>query len=121
MPDINFIRAEIEHMRRQVERLRDEISQLQHSGISSVSAEALLDRMLDKIDDVCAERQAQERRASEPSPSAGDKLDRKEGASADDRGHGNRKQDSNGEFQPPLAVRHLRPLDPFRAGVDSAG
>jgi hypothetical protein len=56
MPDINFIRAEIEHMRRQVQRLRGEIRQLQHSGISNNSAEALLDRMLNKIDDLCAER-----------------------------------------------------------------
>ena len=56
MPDINFIRGEIEHKRRQVLRLRGEIRELQYSGISSVSAEALLDRMLDKIDDLCAER-----------------------------------------------------------------
>jgi hypothetical protein len=56
MPDINLIRGEIEHKRRQVLRLRGEIRQLQYSGISSASAEALLDRMLDKIDDLCAER-----------------------------------------------------------------
>ena len=56
MPDINFIRAEIEHARRQVDRLRAEIRQLQRSGISNASAEALLDRMLNKIDDLCAER-----------------------------------------------------------------
>ena len=56
MPDINFIRGEIEHKRRQVLRLRGEIRQLQYSGISSASAEALLDRMLDKIDALCAER-----------------------------------------------------------------
>ena len=56
MPDINFIRGEIEHKRRQVLRLRGEIRQLQYSGISGASAEALLYRMLDKIDDLCAER-----------------------------------------------------------------
>ena len=56
MPDINFIRGEIEHKRRQVLRLRGEIRELQYSGISCASAEALLDRMLDKIDDLCAER-----------------------------------------------------------------
>ena len=56
MPDINFIRADIEHRRRQVQRLRSEIRQLQHSGISSASAEPLLERMLNKIDDLCAER-----------------------------------------------------------------
>ena len=56
MPDINFIRADIEHRRRQVQRLRSEIRQLQHSGISSASAEALLERMLNNIDQLCAER-----------------------------------------------------------------
>ena len=56
MPDINFIRSEIEYMRRQVQRLRGEIRQFQHSGISSTSADALLERMLNKIDDLCAER-----------------------------------------------------------------
>ena len=56
MPDIDFIRADIEHRRRQVQRLRGDIRELQHSGISSTSAEALLDRMLSKIDELCAER-----------------------------------------------------------------
>ena len=56
MPDIDFIRADIEHRRRQVQRLRGEIRQLQYSGISSASTEALLDRMLNKIDELCAER-----------------------------------------------------------------
>jgi prefoldin subunit 5 len=55
-PDINFIRGEIEYMRRQVQRLRGEIKELQRSGISSGSAEALLDRMQNKIDDLCTER-----------------------------------------------------------------
>jgi len=56
MPDIEFIRGEIEHMRGQVQRQRGEIRQLQRAGIPSISAEALLDRMLNKIDDLCAER-----------------------------------------------------------------
>jgi hypothetical protein len=56
MPDIDFIRADIEHRRRQVQRLRGEIRELQHSGISSASAEALLDRMLNKIDELCTKR-----------------------------------------------------------------
>jgi hypothetical protein len=56
MPDIDFIRADIEHRLRQVQRLRSEIRQLQHSGVSSASADALLDRMLNKIDELCAER-----------------------------------------------------------------
>jgi hypothetical protein len=56
MPDIDFIRADIEHRRRQVARLRGEIMQLQHSGISSASAEALLEKILNKIDELRAER-----------------------------------------------------------------
>ena len=53
MPDI---RAEIEHMRGQVQRQRKVIRQLQRAGIPTASAEALLQRMLTKIDDLCAER-----------------------------------------------------------------
>ena len=56
MADIDIIRAEIERMRGQVQRQPDEIRQLQRAGIPSGSAEALLDRMLNKIDAICAER-----------------------------------------------------------------
>jgi hypothetical protein len=56
MPDIDFIRADIEYKRRQADRLRGEIRELQRSGISSPSVEAVLDQMLNKIDDLCAER-----------------------------------------------------------------
>jgi hypothetical protein len=56
MPDIRYIRGDIEHMRRQVERLHGEIRQLQRSGISSASAKDLMDQMLNKIDELCAER-----------------------------------------------------------------
>jgi hypothetical protein len=56
MPDIEHIRGEIERMRTQVHRQRGEIKQLQRAGISTASADALLDRMLDKIDTLCAER-----------------------------------------------------------------
>jgi hypothetical protein len=56
MANIDFIRADIEHMRRQVQRLRGDIRELQHSGISTASADALLERMLGKIDQLCAER-----------------------------------------------------------------
>jgi hypothetical protein len=50
MPDIEYIRAEIERMRMQVHRQRGEIRQLQRAGISTTSAEALLERMLNNID-----------------------------------------------------------------------
>ena len=56
MPDIEFVRAEIQRTRLQVLRQRREIMQLQRAGMSTTSAEALLDRMLNKIDDLCAER-----------------------------------------------------------------
>ena len=56
MPDIEHIRGEIERMRAQVHRQRGEIKQLQRAGISTASADALLERMLDKIDALCAER-----------------------------------------------------------------
>ena len=56
MPDLDFIRREIEHMRVQVGRQRREILQLQRAGISTASAELLLGRMHSKIDDLCAQR-----------------------------------------------------------------
>ena len=56
MPDIELLRSEIERMRHQVQRQRGEIRQLQRARISSTSAETLLDRMLNKIDGLCAER-----------------------------------------------------------------
>jgi hypothetical protein len=57
MPDIEFVRSEIERVRVQVGRQRREILQLQKAGISTAAAEALLQRMLDKIDTLCAERE----------------------------------------------------------------
>ena len=56
MPDIEFIRAEIERTRLQVLRRRNEIMQLQRDGLPTTSPQALLDRLLNKIDDLCAER-----------------------------------------------------------------
>jgi uncharacterized small protein (DUF1192 family) len=56
MPDLGFVRSEIERVRVQVGRQRREMLQLQKAGISTAAAEALLQRMLDKIDALCAER-----------------------------------------------------------------
>ncbi|MBR0696393.1 hypothetical protein [Bradyrhizobium lablabi] len=53
---LDHIRGEIERMRAQVGRQRREILALQHAGISTTSAEVLLQRMLDKIDNLCIER-----------------------------------------------------------------
>jgi hypothetical protein len=56
MPDLDYLRSEIERMRTQVQRQRGEIRQLQRAGIPTASAEALLERMLTSIDGMCAER-----------------------------------------------------------------
>ena len=53
---LDQLRTEIERMRTQVHRQRGEIRQLQRAGISTASADALLERMLNKIDELCAER-----------------------------------------------------------------
>jgi len=54
VPDIDHIRGEIERRRAQVHRQRGEIRQLQRAGIP-VSG-VLLERMLDKIDELCEQR-----------------------------------------------------------------
>jgi hypothetical protein len=56
MPDLDYTRAEIERTRVQVGRQRKEIVQLQKAGIKTASAEALLQRMLDKVEWLCGER-----------------------------------------------------------------
>jgi hypothetical protein len=70
MPGINFIRTEIEQMRSQVRRQRSEIRQLQRARIPTSSAEALLDRMLNKIDTLCAERDRLKSEQSDPTKEA---------------------------------------------------
>jgi hypothetical protein len=69
MPDIEYIRAEIERRRMQVNRQRGEIRQLQRAGIPTGPAEALLDRMLNNIDELCAERDRLKK--EQPSPAKG--------------------------------------------------
>ena len=54
--DLNTIRRDIEYRRQQIGRQRRDILQLQRLGISSANAEALLERMLAKVDELCAER-----------------------------------------------------------------
>ena len=41
MPDLHYLRAEIERMRRQLARQRKEIRDLQRAGISTKAAEEL--------------------------------------------------------------------------------
>jgi hypothetical protein len=57
MPDLYFVRTEIERLRGQVSRQRKDILQLQRAGISATSAELLLARMHTNIDALCAERE----------------------------------------------------------------
>ena len=59
MPDLSYLRNEIEHMRRQIQRQRSEIKQLQRAGIPTKSAEELLERMLAKVGNLCAKRDRQ--------------------------------------------------------------
>ena len=61
MPDLPFLRAEIERMRRQLQRHRKEIRDLQRAGISTKPAQELLERMLAKVDSLCAERDRRRR------------------------------------------------------------
>lgn len=53
---LSILGGEIGRMRLQVHRQRGEIKQLQRAGIPTASADALLNRMLGKIDSLCAER-----------------------------------------------------------------
>jgi len=53
---LDHVRSEIAFMRQQVGRQRKEILLLQRAGIPTTSADALLQRMLGKIDSLCAER-----------------------------------------------------------------
>ena len=69
---LDFARREIERMRTQVHRQRGEIRQLQRAGIPTASAEALLERMLDKIDELCAERDKLKK--DQPGPTKGKVL-----------------------------------------------
>ena len=66
MPDIEFIKAEILRTRLQVLRHRNEIMQLQRDGLPTTSAEALLQRLLNNIDDLCAERNRLRREQQHP-------------------------------------------------------
>ena len=69
MPDLDYLRREIERMRIQMGRQRKEILQLQRAGIGTASAEALLSRMEAKVDDLCAQRDAL--KAARPRPTRG--------------------------------------------------
>jgi hypothetical protein len=69
---LDFICREIERMRTQVQRQRGEIRQLQRAGITTAAAEALLERMLNNIDELCAERD--KLKIDQPGPTRGKVL-----------------------------------------------
>ena len=56
MPHLHVVRDEIDHMRRQAVRQRNEIRALERAGIPTQAAEDLLERMLAKVDRLCAQR-----------------------------------------------------------------
>ncbi len=68
MPTLDHLRAEIERMRTQVQRPKGEIRQLQRAEISTASAEALLERMLIKIDAMCLVRDKLKKELPKPRP-----------------------------------------------------
>lgn len=67
MPDLSFIRVDIERMRVQIGRQRKEIIQLHRAGIGTASVEALLARMQTKVDNLCAQRDEM-KKAAPPEP-----------------------------------------------------
>jgi hypothetical protein len=69
MPDLDYVRREIERMRIQMGRHRREILQLQRAGVGTASAEALLSRMEAKVESLCAQRDAL--KAAEPRAAKG--------------------------------------------------
>lgn len=65
---LDDVRSEIERMRTQLGRQRGEIRQLERAGIATTAAEALLERMRSKVEELCAER---ERLKQERGPARG--------------------------------------------------
>jgi sRNA-binding protein len=56
---LSHLRAEIEERRGRIFRQRKEIQALKRAEINTASAEELLERMLAKVDELCAERDRQ--------------------------------------------------------------
>ncbi|WP_407156291.1 hypothetical protein [Bradyrhizobium sp. STM 3557] len=56
MPDIDEIRAEIERARKNVGRMRRDILALQKAGRPTAATEVDLQRLLDRIDTLCEQR-----------------------------------------------------------------
>jgi hypothetical protein len=69
MPSLEYLRSEIEHMRTQISRQRKEILQLQRAGLGTASAETLLARMQDRVEQMCLQRDEMKR--ADPGPVRG--------------------------------------------------
>ncbi len=69
MPTLEYLRSEIERMRSQISRQRKEILQLQRAGVGTASAEALLARMQDRVEQMCLQRDEMKR--ADPGPVRG--------------------------------------------------
>jgi hypothetical protein len=76
MPDLNYIRAEIAHMRIQVIRQKRGIRELEEANISTESAVALLQRMEAKVEGLCADRDrlVNEEKLKGPSYASGKRI-----------------------------------------------
>jgi hypothetical protein len=57
--ELTYVSGQIEHMRRQIQWQRREITDLERGGHSTKSANELLERMLAKVDGMCAEQDRQ--------------------------------------------------------------
>jgi hypothetical protein len=68
MTSIEFVRAEIERMRFQIRRQQSDILAMQRSGISTVSAETLLERMRASVDGLCKKRDWMQRQTPITTP-----------------------------------------------------
>ncbi len=70
---LDHIRSEIERMRVQIRRQRKDIQALAKAGLSTAAADALLVRMQDKVDGLCADRErlAGEERLKRPTYASG--------------------------------------------------
>ena len=84
---LDEVRSQIERMRDQAARQRREILRFQRAGIFTLSAEDLLQRMLDTIDGLCAERDRL-KQFPRKEMSSGAELQRHDGASRVHQGPG---------------------------------
>jgi hypothetical protein len=76
MPDLHYLRTEIARMRLQVGRQRREIRGLEEAGIGTDSANALLQRMMKKIETLSADRDRliQEEKLNSPTYASGKRI-----------------------------------------------